>query len=420
MKKSLVLMLTLFLTFSILVPASAQTLSREKQAIINSISLNQEDLRLQLSRTAKGFSEYTVNRLDGDVLTLAPELSAMQGAKLQLAYQLNTPEQHIGTKWKVTLKGKEYQGEIYILGTKIVFTKDVIQLIRDIAPDANVPSAATLPRYLYMDVNELVNLWPNAFPQTELHKVIPDINNLIAFFVEAIPDNCISKNGDKIVLSIDQQKLPQVLWSVFAKVKTNPDQFASLLAKMVTTVDKSQTYEEVKAEILEDIMVTMEEQSFPTVEELRENLLESGLTLNSLTFTTSEGVNPVNAFKLDLNIKANPTDTARLTTNVEQQRNGERVTGKFAIDLLVDAKEQDLTVAMNISGNYDQANSSASSDSLLKLNVINEQRPMVNFELKIKSNAQMDKNSKLEIPVLTPFNSLNIDSLEEETSKAEK
>lgn len=414
MKKYFVSMLTLLFCLILMFPAGAQTLTGDKQALVNKINLEGQQLQTQtqFTETAQGSAEYRITRLDGTLLMMTKELANIQGAKLNLDYQINSPAQQLGFKWKLSYNGKDYQGDVFLSGSQIIFTKDLLQLIKDINPAQDVPDPKSVPQYIYVDDPELANMWRAMLDSTKVQQMVPRLTNLIAFIVEAMPDKSVRVSGDKITLQLGQQDLKDAILSLTAKIKAEPDRFATLLAEYVTTVDATQSFAETKAQILRDLQDSIKNGEFPpTVEQIDQFFKETGLTLESLSYTMPEGTNGAGTFNLSLRFDDQKNVAGHINMVTEQTRNGDKLDGKLSLDVKVNIKDQGMDVGASMSGTYSQSKTSAASDSSLQVNVLSGQLPLLNIGLNVLSKANVDKNVKVDVPTLTPANSVDLKSL---------
>lgn len=420
MKKYLVFILVLSMCFSFILPAGAQTLSAEKQTLIKKMNLELTQLNTQLSQTATGSVEYKIDQLDGGFLMMVPELAGIQGSKLGFDYKINTPAKQLALHWNLTYNGKDYQGEVYLEGSKFIFSKDILQLMNEIAPTGDMPDPAALPKYLYVEEPELANLWSTALVSSQFNKMIPQLNDLLVFFVEAIPDSCLSVSGDKITLRLDQKLLGEVVASVLQKVQKEPERFAAGLARVITTIDSSETYDKVNTEILSDIQESIKNGTFPSAEEFNQFFSEIGLELESLSFVTSKDMNGASSLIIKVNLKNEAVTQGQLTVNFDQNRSGDRVDGKINMDIKAAVKEENMEVGASITGNFDQTKTTAASDLLLKVNAAQNAMPLFNLGLKMLSKAEADPNLLIKMPVLTSENSVNFNALMEEEKSRQK
>lgn len=419
-RKTFTLLVTLLLCMVLIAPAwGAQALSAQKQILIEKFSVDALDLQTQLSQTATGSADYTVNQLNGSLLTMVPELANIQGSKLSVDYKLNTPAEKIGFEWNLIYKGKDYHGDIFIAGSKIIFTKDILQLIKDVAPAAEIPDPTGLPQYLYLDEPEMSDLWATTMLNSRYQKVIPQLNGLFAFIIEAIPDKYIQLSGNNIQLQLSQKEFEEVINSVLKKVAEEPDRFATLVAELITTVDPSQTEEVQKDEILADLQQAIEDGKFPPkASEMGQFFREAGIHLDSLLLVTPKGLNGGTSLTVKLTVKNQEKSLGKFTFNMDQTRQGEQVNGKLDALLNLNLEEQKTNFVIGVSGDYGQSQNSTSSDMRINVTAASQQIPMLDLVLNTSSKATVDSQVKVDIPTLNMENSLDLNTIiKEEESK---
>lgn len=411
MKKYFILTLTLLLCFSCLVPAGAQTMSSDKQALVDKLSKDTGNLSSQLTETAYGSAEYRLDKLGGSLLMMEPELQNAQGARAKFDYKLNSPAQQMGFKCNISYNGKVYQGDVFLSGSRVIFSKDLFQLVKLFALEATIPDADSLPEYLYIDEPELVNVW-KAMMNSKGQQLPPAFKGLFSFAVEAIPDKYVSGSWDKITVTLDQKAMEEVILSVLQKIKAEPERFATLVAEGITTLDPSKSFEETRTEILADLKQSIQTGEFSQMAvRINESFKEAGIELDHFTFVTPRELSGTSTLNLLLSIKNEDSASGQLVLAIEQKRSGEQVQGKLDLNVNINLKDEATDIGARMNGTFNQTNTSAGSDFLFTLDATQGIVPMMNVGLNLISKATVDKNIKVDVPVLTPENSLDLNSL---------
>ncbi|MEG6522571.1 stalk domain-containing protein [Desulfotomaculum sp. 1211_IL3151] len=421
MKKYLILLLSLMVCFSFILPAGAGELSGDKRALLEKINTSISEMNMDLSSTATGFSEYKLNELTGGALLMVPQLANMQGAKISFDYNLNAPAGQMGMQWKMNYQGKTYQGDLYLDGSRIIFTKDFLVMIKEISPATKIPDLNTMPQYLYVDQPEFAQMWSSPWLGSQINRILPLQNELLTFFLEAIPNNTISSNGSELKISINQQQFAACLAGIMEKVQKEPERFADLMAKYITTLDPNQSDDELRSEILAGLKE--DNNKVTSADDIVKSMAEAGLEFRNLTYVVPRGKNGPGSFSLNMGIK-NPTTSESLGEmdfKVDQVKNGDKVTGDMNMEISGVVKEQNIRFSLKLVGDYDQTKTNATSNTALTIRVDQGSMKMLNLGLDILSQAKVDKNVETSVPVLTPENSFNLEQLtneEEETVQA--
>ncbi|ABO49590.1 copper amine oxidase domain protein [Desulforamulus reducens MI-1] len=420
MKKFIVLLLSLVMCFSFIIPAGAEELSQDKKALLDIMNKSFTEMNTEISSTATGSVEYKLNQLGGGFLMMVPELSKLQGAKLGFDYKLNAPAGQMAMQWKINYQGKSYQGDIYLAGSKVIFTKDVFKMVKEIDPTADIPDLNTLPQYLYVDEPELTQLWSSPWLGAKIKDILPLQNELMAFILEGMPNECISNSGNNLRISINQKQFAACLAGLVEKAESEPERFADLMAKYITSLDATQSYDEVKNDILTDIK--SEDSEISSADNILKSMEEAGIELKNLDFDTPKGQNGSSKFILNLNIKDTNTASSigEIKVTVDQVKSGNQIKGNMDFDVKFAVKEQNMNVSFKLAGDYDQSQRDAASDFTLTIDAAQGSTKMFNLGLDILSKAKVDKNVNPAVPQLTKENSLDFSQLTNESDVEEK
>lgn len=421
MKKYFIMLLSLVVCFSFILPAGAGELSGDKRALLEKINTSISEMNMDLSSTATGSAEYRVNQLTGGALLMVPQLANLQGAKIFFDYNLNAPAGQMGMRWKMNYQGKTYQGDLFLDGSRIIFTKDFLAMIKEINPATNLPDLNTMPQYLYVDQPEFAQMWSSPWLGSKINLILPPQNELLTFLLEAIPNNTISSNGSDLKISINQQQFAACLAGIMEKVQKEPERFADLMAKYITTLDPNQGYDELRSEILAGLK--QDNNEVTSADDIVKSMAEAGLEFKNLTYVVPRGKNGPSNFSLNMGIK-DPTTAntlGEMNFKSDQVKNGDNITGDMNIEISGMVKEQNITFSFKLAGDYDQSRTSATSNMSLTIDAAQGSMKMLNLGLDILSQAKVDKNVKISVPELTPENSFNLEQLtnkEEESVQA--
>lgn len=417
MRKILILTLILMVWLAMSLPALASTLSPEKQAVVNKLKSEAVQSESKLAETSFGIAQYKINQLDGGLPMMVPQLANLKGTNLTLDYKLNAPAKQMGLDWSLNYQGN-HRGQAFISGNKLILTSSIVQLANQLNPGfaSNIP--ANLPQYLYSENPEFKGMW-SAILASGGRSVPPQAVDILAFALEAIPDKHFSNKDGKIQVSISQKDLPQAILAVTEKIKAEPERFTTLVARYLSTnMPTSGTegsFEKLRDDMLQDLRKSIAKGEFPpSLEEINKFFAQSGLELESFTIVTPSSLDGATKLNLVVNIKDVSGSKGNITLDLEQKRIGDTVNGSYTVNIMVSDKAKSMDVSVKANGDYMQSKTTAVSNMKLVVNAMNGMMPMLNLELETLGKAQVDENVKVNVPVLTHQNSLNMDQLKEQ------
>ena len=417
MKKYLVFILVLLFSFSGVLPVGAETLSREKKILIDRFDLTLADLDNQINQTASGSLAFKVHHLEAGFLTKPQDqqmAKRINGAEIQLDYRMNVPANKMSFSYTLTVEGKEYRGNFYLDDTKVIIPRETFQSLQELVPTLELPE--TLPQYLYYDIKdpEMAQLWSFNQSQQRSLAMITELKGLYGFFVEAIPDQYIRSRNGEITLELNQEALEKTIHALLQKIKKDPETFAGVMAKVALSADPSKTEAEYKAEMLKGL----ETLSYPTPDEIGLFFNITGIQLESLVINVPENADGLSSTQLRLRLNAQPGGPAGLLTlQNERNRKDDRVQG--TIDLGLQFEISDKTADFNLKNFYDYSKTATESTASMNLKVKDGQEAS-DLSLGVRSKAKAEPDIKVEIPVLTPENSADMDALKPQEIQEQK
>lgn len=396
MKKAIILFLTLLFLLAFTVVANAQELSDEKIILINRFK---DDLQKQqgiYGETYVGSTSVKVNNVSGNLLLIYKELAKLKDSNLDLNYILNAPSKQMHVNADLLYGGKKYNQDVFVDGSKVIFTKTFMQFIGDVLPEGDLNELDSLPLYLYGNDPEIDDFWDEILRSKDI-QISPGLFELI---IEAIPDKYITRDDAYIKLTFDQKDLPEIMFSVIRKIKNEPDRFADNMAKLLVGFNQDISYEEIKTEILNNIG-----QLPDNVDDMEEAFNELPFELTKFTFAIPVCSNGLTTVDLSGTIKDNDKKIGQINLSLGQTNQCNNVAGNIKIDSNI--QYDGYQIKAYISGNYSQSLTNARSDFVIDLDVKNNNIKLINIGLNVTSKEQVDKNAKIDIPELTPDNSFD-------------
>lgn len=208
-----------------------------------------------------------IKKFDG---TVKEEIGDLKGFKVDLTAQVDTPANAMKMNFATNVAGQPHQADIYLADDKMIFTKDLLNIIKSIGAQLDdiegLGDLDALPTYLYLQDNQLKNIWQQmAVYQKQQYP--EEFKDLLVFAVEAIPTKCFTVTNSKVIVKLNQKDFEETVYNLAAKVKDEPERFADIIVALNaynSTIASSP--EEMKAEIL----AGLEEMTLPTKAELAE------------------------------------------------------------------------------------------------------------------------------------------------------
>lgn len=388
----------LILCLSLSVPAAAQELKASGQQILIEKLRSGSAIQTRLYEKSSGMVEIEVTRLDGIISMMSSELAAIKGSKLNASYRLNSPDNQAGLNCLVDLNGKTYQGDIYLSGSKIIFSRDLIQLISKMSPGAG--DLESLPDYLYNSDPKMSYLW-KAMLNSKGWQMLPEMDELLAFFIEAIPDSCVYVSGGNVVLSLNQQTLSEMLFSFVQKIEREPDRFASSLPNYLKAVYTGKLPGD---DFPGKLHAGGESGVLPkSAQEIELSLKNSGIELVEFVLITPRDIDGASTLKASLNVYDKSNYLGSIALSLTQERKGDRIEGHSAFTVKLISRGYDSLLMLD--GDYVQSPASASADYLCSVRVAQNDMSLLSAGIKITSRVEADSDVRVGVPVLTEANS---------------
>ena len=421
MKKARFLLISLCvaLCFGIIYSASAEAPLSAKQLLLAQLQSPGSSLYNDLYKTSSGTASYEVKALSGMLINVE-SLKTLTGAKLKLNYKVDSPKKKVEANYDLSLNKKNFKGNLFIDNNKIILSREVLALIKEMDPNFDMGGGKDLPQYAYFTDDQFKKMW-DAVIKSKGQSIPPEFKELLIYIVEAIPDKYFttSLTNQKLSFSIDQRGLEDVIFSVLQKVKNDKDRFATLVANIVAASDSTKSPQEIKKEILKGLEETINNDRFPNSPEAVQKLLAGAINLKELTYETSLLPAGQNKFIMVLDFGGESALTGTVTINVDSTVGKDNVNGAYDINVIARETKKGIKVDGHISGKFKQDLVNATSDGLIKVNAgdISGNDTLLDFALQVSSEAKVDKDVQANIPVLTGLNSINLTQYMQQSPK---
>lgn len=160
MKKARLFLISLCvaLCFGIIYSASAEAPLSAKQLLLAQLQSPGSGLNNDLYKTSSGTASYEVKALSGMLINVEP-LKTLTGAKLKLDYKVNSPGKKGEANYDLSLNKKNFKGNLFIDNNKIILSREVLALIKEMDPNFDMGGGQDLPQYAYFTDDQFVKMW---------------------------------------------------------------------------------------------------------------------------------------------------------------------------------------------------------------------------------------------------------------------
>ena len=363
----------------------------------------------------KGFYENSKSETNLEVSKFGGSLQERygdySGDTVNLIAKLDDSNAAIKLSYNTDIKGIVADGDIYLAEDKIIFTKDLFYLLQELGFDLfeNSPtSLAEAPEYLYMADPQLKTVWEQmAFYQKQ--QLPAEYTDLLLFMVEAIPDQYFNLSASKVTIQLDQDGLVDTVISLLTKANNESERLAEIFISMNQHVLVQMEVD--PAEAKREMASGLETMTVPTREEIQ--AITNFIEVKDLTYEHSLIPGGPKKFNLDMGF-GDP--------------NGP-VDGAFNIAIDAMGKEGNLEGSYHMAGNYNgidgpavdvtldseysYAETVSRSDTIFNVTAKDNSTGELMLDLGIVSDSvgEVDTGLKLNVPELTPDNSLDITEL---------
>jgi len=349
-----------------------------------------------------------VKKFDG---TVKEEIGDLKGVKVDLVAQVDTPANAIKMNLATKVAGQPHQADFYLADDKVIFTKDLLNIIKSIGAQfgdvEGLEDLDSLPTYLYLQDNQLKSIWEQmAVYQKQQYP--EEIKDLLVFAVEAIPTKCFTVTNGKVVVKLDQKDFEQTLYNLAVKVKDEKERFADIIVGLneYNSMPMGDNPEEMKAEI----MAGLEEMTLPTKEELAEigKYVDVKLAMESSLVPGGK-----KAFDFTVNIKG-PEEfvTGKVVVKADFTGKDTNMKGSSLLAADVDVKEGP-NVNFELKSNVDYQGPKGKSDMTLNVKAKDNATQELYCDITLYGTTTdvVKPDLTIQVPQLTEENSVDVATL---------
>lgn len=343
--------------------------------------------------------------------SLTEAIGDYSGAKLKYATIMDDSQNAIKLSFSTDIKGIVHKGDIFLQDNKVIFSKDFFLLLQDFGVDVFANSSAPLadmPEYLYIEDQQLEPFWQQ-LSSYQNGRLPEEYTELLAFLVEAIPDDCFSLSAGKVTLRLDRDDFVNTIVNLITKVKTESERVADILINL-----NRYAYEQLgmdPAEMKQKMAAGMKNITVPSREQIE--AIISFVEVNDFTCEYSLLPGGPKTLNVDLAFKAPDSSldgTFAIVLDVAGKK--DNLKGSYSIDGQLNiVSGPNIEIACN--SNFSYTATVALADTNIDVTARDNSSGKLLLDLGIVDNsvARIATSLDLGIPELTADNSLDISDL---------
>jgi hypothetical protein len=418
MKKYLVFLLCISLMFSLVLPAGAASSLSAKQLLVKKLNSNEPFIDNSNFLTASGSMEMELTTLEGVLTATAEQLKSLPGSKLKASYSLDAPEKKIGAEYTIEYDNDKYTGEFYLDNDKMIVSTGIVSLLEKLAP-GSLPDEE-YPEYIYFTFPEMEAMWNN-MNETKGQSAPPELKDLFAFLLEAVPDKYLtfSLAEQKVIFEIDDSGLYDIIYACYEKVQKEPERFAEICVAIMTFYNPAQDPDEVKKEIMDGIAKAMNEEIPDSPEELAKKI-DSPVALTKLRCEFPVLPGRENKITLVIDAREDAELDGQISLNIAFSGDKDSAKGDYQLDFSLKGNGDAPEVHGNMNAKFEQTTKTAESTGNFAVTAKQGGITMLDLALGLLSSDKADRNATVNVPALTPENSMNMDEMKNDNMKPDK
>ncbi|MFX4263764.1 stalk domain-containing protein [Pelotomaculum propionicicum] len=411
MKKNryFLLALTVIICFGVVFSASAASQITAKQMLIDRLQSSDFIPTGDINKTSSGTAYYQIKTLSGVYAATLNPVAKLAGADLKMDYTLDTPENKMAINYIVNYDGAKYSGGMFMDNGRFIMTTEFLSLLNSMQSGI-IPEGKELPPYVYMDNQAYNTMWGNL---NSGQYIPPELKELMVFFVEAVPEKyfTVSLVDQQVSFALDQNGFEDVTLAVLSKVANERDRFASLVADyMATSGGQQQAADMIKSELLKSIEQGVNDGSYPDTAAEVKNMMAGIVELKELKYQASIISPGQNSFNMTLGLGGGPEFSGQVVVKSDFTSGKDLLSGTYSVDFKANAGTENISVSGAMQGEFNQTGLSSKSNDTIKINVqdYNTGTSLLDLLIEGHADAAADPEVRVNIPVLTPANSMDL------------
>lgn len=386
----LTLTLVLLFSFASVGQVSAEITAGKKALIENLVA----DLDFQNNRKydiSSGTLDVKINDFE-----FIPNMLPLKDSGINMQFKINAPAKQMSSGIKANLAGETIRGDIYVSRSKIILSSSLIKSIKLFNPNFN---EMMLPEYIIIQDKDLTDLWSDQVNTVLLNEQI----DMIIFIIEAIPDKYISISNGEVTLRLDQEALSNVMLSLIQKFESEPERFEECYSKYMSSLN--QEFLMIDEEIFLEIIEGISQGIFPeNAKEINKELKNRGIELEEYLLVQPIGINGVSFYRILI------TDTiygSNFDLTIKSIRQGDTIKSDLFLEYGENIDGSEIYVSLN--RNEINTKTNLLADYNVKFEIMDYFPIKGDLDINFQSN--IEENVKIDLPILTNDNSVDISNI---------
>ncbi len=408
-KNLFVVLLATLLCLSVVFASNAAQ-PTAKEMVIAKIKNAKLPISSEFYQKAVTETNLEVTKFDGTMIDVIGDLT---NTAVNLLIEEDVPNSVIKVQLNTDIKGQENSADIYLADDKLIFTKDILRLVKDLGindPQIEQSLADSSRQYFYAQDSQFKNMWE----QFELyqHQQIPEeYKEMLAFIVEAVPEKCFTISSGSVTIELDQQAFEETIINLAAKAKDEKERAADIIVGLTKYGQLPEGLSE--QQMKEQIISAFDSITVPTEEQV--SIISDFVTMN-LTFEAPILPGGTTSYDFKLDIHA-PQAEGSFNIYGTNSGKGENLKGDYK--LIGDFSFDTIQFNFDAYGEYQYAGETYQSNTLINFDGKDTSSDQwLEVELKSDSTGKAKRNLVIKKPVLTEDNSIDINAYQPESTEA--
>lgn len=411
-KNLFVVLLATLLCLSVVFASNAAQ-PTAKEMVVAKIKNAELPISSEFYQKAVTETNLEVTKFDGTMIDVIGDLT---NTAVNLLIEEDVPNSVIKLQLNTDIKGQENSADIYLADDKLIFTKDILRLVKDLGindPQIEQSLADSSRQYFYLQDSQFKNMWEQ-FAAYQQQQIPAEYKEMLAFIVEAVPEKYFTVSSGKVTVELDQQAFEETIINLAAKAKDEKERAADIIVGLIeygAAVQLQEGFSE--QQMKEEIINAFDSITVPTKEQV--SIISNFVTMN-LAFEAPilPGGTTYYDFKLDIHA---PQAEGSFNIYGHNSGKGENLKGDYKA--VGDFSFDTIQFNFDAYGEYQYAGETYQSNTLINFDGRDTASDQwLEVGLKSDSTGKVKHSLVIKKPVLTETNSIDLNAYRPESTEA--
>ncbi|MCD5406728.1 MAG: copper amine oxidase N-terminal domain-containing protein [Desulfotomaculum sp.] len=417
-KGFLVTMLALTLSFSMVFAATAGPVADvEREVLVDKLTDYTEQFDPGFFKYTAGSMYFQIERFGG---SLVEDMADVAGNSLTMDYKLNTLEEKTFFDFLLETAAEPVQGQVFIDGDKLIFSKNIIEMLADIAP-ATIDTGKLTPEIEFIYLFEQYGfdqLWQDLITYSQGQ--LPEREQaLLEFLIAAVPYEYFTIADGKLTLTLDQAGFEEVIYQLLQKVKNEKECFADIVVNLMAPVFSDPNMpddldpEQMRADIIEGIEQAVAAEMFPGRAEI--SMMAAFIQVKEFIYQVDIIPGGQERFEVAFDLRPASSATGLIEFGGETSGKQDDFKGAYYFKLDITTIDNVQVTADLIANTHYQGPTGATDLVMLaKAQDLNSGEVFLDLKITGEGTDRVEPGLVVATPVLTATNSVNIEDITKE------